>query len=42
METILLQQPGGPIPQTGEGIDAPPTIERSGSEHRRAVTSSRS
>ena len=23
----------------GEGFDAPPTIERSGSEHRRAVTS---
>ena len=25
----------------GEGFDAPPTLERSGSEHRRAVTSSR-
>ena len=25
--------------QHGEGFDAPPTIERSGSEHRRAVTS---
>ena len=24
----------------GEGFDAPPTLERSGSEHRRAVTSS--
>ena len=24
-----------------EGFDAPPTLERSGSEHRRAVTSSR-
>ena len=23
----------------GEGFDAPPTLERSGSEHRRAVTS---
>ena len=27
--------------QPGEGFDAPPTLERSGSEHRRAVTSSR-
>ena len=26
--------------QHGEGFDAPPTLERSGSEHRRAVTSS--
>ncbi len=26
--------------QSGEGFDAPPTLERSGSEHRRAVTSS--
>ena len=25
--------------QYGEGFDAPPTLERSGSEHRRAVTS---
>ena len=25
--------------QHGEGFDAPPTLERSGSEHRRAVTS---
>ena len=24
----------------GEGFDAPPTLERSGFEHRRAVTSS--
>ena len=33
--------PCGPIPQKpGEGFDAPPTLERSGSEHRRAVTSS--
>ena len=24
--------------QPGEGFDAPPTLERSGSEHRRAVT----
>ena len=27
--------------QHGEGFDAPLTLERSGSEHRRAVTSSR-
>ena len=27
--------PGGPIPHNhGEGFDAPPTLERSGSEHR--------
>ena len=26
--------------QNGEGFDAPPTLLRSGSEHRRAVTSS--
>ena len=25
--------------QPGEGFDAPPTLKRSGSEHRRAVTS---
>jgi len=25
--------------QFGEGFDAPPSLERSGSEHRRAVTS---
>ncbi len=32
--------PGGPSPHNhGEGFDAPPTLERSGSEHRRAVTS---
>ena len=35
-----LHSPGGPIPHNhGEGFDAPPTLERSGSEHRRAVTS---
>ena len=28
-----------PSRKTGEGFDAPPTLERSGSEHRRAVTS---
>ena len=40
MESILLQQPGGPIPHSmAQGFDAPPTIKRSGSEHRRAVTS---
>ena len=33
--------PGGPIPhKLGEGFDAPPTLKRSGSEHRRAITSS--
>ena len=32
--------PGGPSPHNhGEGFDAPLTLERSGSEHRRAVTS---
>ena len=32
---------GGPSPHKhGEGFDAPPTLERSGSEHWRAVTSS--
>ena len=40
MESILLQQPGGPIPHSmAQGFDAPPTIKHSGSEHRRAVTS---
>ena len=34
---------GGPIPQKlAKTFDGPPTLERSGSEHRRAVTSSRS
>ena len=28
-----------PARKNGEGFDAPPTLERSGSEHRRAVTS---
>ena len=28
-----------PSRKHGEGFDAPPTLERSGSEHRRAVTS---
>ena len=40
MESILQQQPGGPIPHNmAQGFDAPPTIKHSGSEHRRAVTS---
>ena len=31
---------GGPIPQKlAKTFDGPPTLERSGSEHRRAVTS---
>ena len=34
--------PCGPIPQNmAKTFDGPPTLERSGSEHRRAVTSSR-
>ena len=34
------QSPCGPIPHNmAQGFDAPPTIKRSGSEHRRAVTS---
>ena len=33
--------PAGPIPhKMAQGYDATPTLERSGSEHRRAVTSS--
>ena len=35
-----LLSPCGHSPHKhGEGFDAPPTLERSGSEHRRAVTS---
>ena len=52
METILLQQPGAPIPHSmamviiklspggpiphnmAKTFDGPPTLERSGSEHR--------
>ena len=35
-----LLSPGGPIPQNmAKTFDGPPTLERSGSEHRRAVTS---
>ena len=34
-----MLSPGGPIPHNhGEGFDAPPTLERSGSEQRRPVT----
>ena len=38
---LLLQKVlGGPIPQNmAKTFDGPPTLERSGSEHRRAVTS---
>ena len=33
--------PGGPSPQNlAQTFDGPPTLERSGSEHRRAVTPS--
>ena len=51
-DTAMRNYSGGPNQQAkarrshpaqhGEGFDAPPTIKRSGSEHRRAVTSSRS
>ena len=35
-----ISPPCGPIPhKMAKGFDAPPTLERSGSEHRRAVTS---
>ena len=39
--TVNCYSPGGPSPHNhGEGFDAPPTLERSGSEHREgAVTS---
>jgi hypothetical protein len=37
---FIVMQPY-PAQQT-EALDSPPTLERSGSEHRRAVTSSRS
>ena len=41
--TINILSPGGPFPQNlAKTFDGPPTLERSGSEHRRAVTSSRS
>ena len=40
---MMGNAPGGPIPQTmAQTFDGPPTLERSGSEHRRAVTPSRS
>ena len=39
----LHYSPGGPIPHNmAKTFDGPPTLERSGSEHRRAVASSRS
>ena len=35
METILQQQPAAPIPQNlAKTFDGPPTLERSGYEHR--------
>ena len=35
-----LYSPGGPIPHNmAKAFDGPPTLERSGYEHRRAVTS---
>ena len=37
---IVSLFPGGPIPHNlAKTFDGPPTLERSGSEHRRAVTS---
>ena len=37
---LIKPSPGGPIPQNmAKTFDGPPTIKRSGSEHRRAVTS---
>ena len=37
---IFPLSPGGPIPhKMAKTFDGPPTLERSGSEHRRAVTS---
>ncbi len=36
----MTYQPGGPIPHNmAKTFDGPPTLERSGSKHRRAVTS---
>ena len=36
----MTYHPGGPIPHNmAKTFDGPPTLERSGSEHRRAVTS---
>ena len=36
----IITPPGGPIPHNmAKTFDGPPTLERSGSEHRRAVTS---
>ena len=39
-QVIASCPPGGPIPHNmAKTFDGPPTLERSGSEHRRAVTS---
>ena len=39
-EAYSIVSPGGPIPHNmAKTFDGPPTLERSGSEHRRAVTS---
>ena len=38
--SVIVYAPGGPIPRNmAKTFDGPPTLERSGSEHRRAVTS---
>ena len=38
---LRIPTPGGPSPHTlAQTFDGPPSLERSGSEHRRAVTSS--
>ena len=40
MRYVNSISPGGPIPHNmAKTFDGPPTLERSGSEHRRAVTS---
>ena len=40
-DTAMGNWRGGPIPHNmAKTFDGPPTLERSGSEHRRAVTSS--
>ena len=36
--SVIASAPGGPIPHNmAKTFDGPPTLERSGSEHRRAV-----
>ena len=38
--SVIVYAPGGPSPhKMAKTFDGPPTLERSGSEHRRAVTS---